>query len=574
MNRIQDIMALICLLFLKLPKFEMASGKVLEETYRKWVQYKDDCVKMIENEPLLQGKGIWQNVGKEEKETGVVRRRCSVDGHWEIEDSGQVWRDKTQCEEEKEVTSQEDTMLERHWGREIMKQTDVREMLSHHAAIGCRVAQVIMQYCVLANHYWFFGEAIYLYSVLIASVFIDNKKYLPYICLGWVPERHRSSATTSRAMPDGSPTPESSFIFRRQDQPTSPQLGESLLQCPSVVKRDNNLQHGEQDDNGQSAVAMQNKTLKCTVFQIRGPVPANSYIMIPKNSNQSLGLTGRYFYLLFRPTPGRYFVVHLDVSAEEGQVVRLSFSNMFKEFKSTPTSLQFPFLCGAAKDSVYESTAKSARHGFVGPAPTSVRWTCLMLDLQYTLSVYVNRCYSHLKSIKLCANMSVKNMFTSDLLLDPGVSFSEAKLMGLTSSQGTGPMPRDMSFPVPKGGSWHDLYDYIRFPSEGTKLPFDSIQKGNPKPEATCVSNQRRPVREEPCCVNLSKPVQDRVSLIQQITTPKSLQRNRTPLVTNIPELGVVSTHQKDDWLRSNNDQHQQESSRSNSHHLRSRPPV
>lgn len=43
--------------------------------------------------------------------------------------------------------------------------------------------------------------------------------------------------------------------------------------------------------------------------------------------------------------------------------------------------------------------------------------------------------------------------------------------------------------------------------------------------------------------------------------------------MTNIPELGVVSTHQKDDWLCSNNDQHQQESSRSNSHHLRSRPP-
>lgn len=116
-----------------------------------------------------------------------------------------------------------DTMLDRHWGREILKPADVSEMLSHEvglmnvllvvyrcywmcniteyayfqlmhlsfllcflqAAIGCRVAQVIMQYCVLANHYWFFGEAIYLYSVLIASVFIDNNKYLPYICLGW-----------------------------------------------------------------------------------------------------------------------------------------------------------------------------------------------------------------------------------------------------------------------------------------------------------------------------------------------------------------------------------------------------
>lgn len=28
-----------------------------------------------------------------------------------------------------------DTMLERHWGREIMKQTDVREMLSHQVGL-------------------------------------------------------------------------------------------------------------------------------------------------------------------------------------------------------------------------------------------------------------------------------------------------------------------------------------------------------------------------------------------------------------------------------------------------------
>ncbi|XP_063748546.1 WD repeat-containing protein 90 [Eleginops maclovinus] len=313
------------------------------------------------------------------------------------------------------------------------------------------------------------------------------------------------------------------------------------------------------------------KRLKCSVFRIRGPVPANSFIMIPKNSNQSLGLTGRYFYLLFRPTPGKYFVVHLDVSVEEGQVVRISFSNMFKEFKSTATWLQFPFLCGAAKDSVYESTAKSARHGLVGPAPTSVRWTCLMLDLQYTLSVYLKRCYCQLKSIKLCANMAVKNMFTSDLLLDPGISFSEARLMGLASSQGTGPIPRDMSFPVPKGGSWHDLYDHIRFPSEGTKLPFDSIQKDNPRPEASCVSNQRRPIRGESCLVSLSKPVQDRVSLIQQITDPKSIPRNQTPMaVTNIPELGLVSTHQSGDSLSQNENQHQQETT--SSQQVTSRP--
>ncbi|CAB1312292.1 unnamed protein product, partial [Coregonus sp. 'balchen'] len=221
----------------------------------------------------------------------------------------------------------------------------------------------------------------------------------------------------------------------------------------------------------------------------------------------------------------------------EGQVIRVSFSNLFKEFKSTATWLHFPFLY------------------LVGPAPSTVRWTCLMMDLQYVLSVYLNRRHSHLKTIKLCANMSVKNMFTSDLVLDPGVSFNEAKQAGLASSLGTGPMPREMSFPVPKGGSWHDLYDYIRFPSDGAKMPFDSIQKGYPCPVSTCSPAERSPMREMSRSVNISKSVQDRVSLIQQITTPKLHPRHRTTLVTSsIPELGVVTSGlngqdtSQDDW--------------------------
>ncbi|XP_053270345.1 glucagon receptor [Pleuronectes platessa] len=272
-DRTRDMMALTYLIFLLLSKFEMSCGKILEETYRKWVQYKEDCVNMILNEPLPQvgsfcnrtfdiyacwpdsPAGSAVNIScpyylpwYDQVSQGAVRRRCGSDGHWERDDSGQVWRDKSQCEEEKEVVSQElwfkqlmvnfrnlytvgyslslftlitaliillsfrklhcfrnyihanlflsfilravsvivkDTMIDRHWGREIMKQTDVREMLSHQAAIGCRIAQVMMQYCVLANHFWFFGEAIYLYSVLIASVFMDNSNYLRYILLGW-----------------------------------------------------------------------------------------------------------------------------------------------------------------------------------------------------------------------------------------------------------------------------------------------------------------------------------------------------------------------------------------------------
>ncbi|XP_032430829.1 WD repeat-containing protein 90 isoform X2 [Xiphophorus hellerii] len=287
------------------------------------------------------------------------------------------------------------------------------------------------------------------------------------------------------------------------------------------------------------------RTLRCPVFSIKGPVPTNSYILIPKSSNQSLGLTGRYFYLLFRPTPGKYFMVHLDVAVEEGQVVRISFSNMFKEFKSTATWLQFPFLCGAAKDSVYEKTSSSARQGLVGPAPDSVRWTCLMMDLCFTLTFYLNRHHAHLKSVKLCANMAVKNMFTSDLLLDPAMTFREAKLRGLSASQGKGPIPREMSFPVPKGGSWNDFYDHIKFPSDGTKLPFDSIQK--PDPAAGSPSYQK----DETRAATVSDPVQRRVSLCQPIASSKLLPRNRTSVVSSVPELSPSNATEAEDPLRS-----------------------
>ncbi|XP_075890586.1 WD repeat-containing protein 90 [Nelusetta ayraudi] len=298
------------------------------------------------------------------------------------------------------------------------------------------------------------------------------------------------------------------------------------------------------------------KTLRCPVFHIKAPIPASSYIVIPKNINHSLGLTGRYFYLLFRPHPGKYFVVHLDVCSKEGRVVRISFSNMFKEFKSSPTWLQYPFQCGAEGDSASVSASKSGRRGLPDPAPFSVRWMCLMMDLQYTLSVYLSLCHSHLKGVKLCANMAVKNVFTSDLLHDPGLSFNEAKMMGLASSNGRGAMPRDMAFPVPKGCSWHDLYDYIRFAADRSKS-LDSVHKGECKAE--CGSSQ--------------SPSQGSKALIQGVSSSKLLQRYKTPSVTNLPELGVISTEQKDNWYGPEDSQPQQDAARSSSSTLLSRPP-
>ncbi|NXH14022.1 WDR90 protein, partial [Bucco capensis] len=205
--------------------------------------------------------------------------------------------------------------------------------------------------------------------------------------------------------------------------------------------------------------------LKGTVYRIRGSLPTSSYLQLPRTGTQSLGLVGRYLYLLFKPMPHKHFTVHLDVATEEKQVIRISFSTLFREFKSTATWLQFPFVCGATKGSLGDDL--SARHALAGAAPGAVRWTCLVLDLHSILSLYLSRCYSHLKSIKLCSNLLVKNLCTSDLLFDPGLTFSEAR-RGDLASRGLAPMPREMAFPVPRGQKWHDLYDYIRYGSAGS----------------------------------------------------------------------------------------------------------
>lgn len=53
-------------------------------------------------------------------------------------------------------------------------------------------------------------------------------------------------------------------------------------------------------------------------------------------------------------------MVHIDVATDEGLTIRISFSNMFKEFKSTSTWLQFPFVSSPLPGSVDEVTVGEA----------------------------------------------------------------------------------------------------------------------------------------------------------------------------------------------------------------------
>ncbi|XP_066869045.1 WD repeat-containing protein 90 isoform X10 [Kogia breviceps] len=264
------------------------------------------------------------------------------------------------------------------------------------------------------------------------------------------------------------------------------------------------------------------KTLKCTVYRVRGPVSAGNYIQLPKTSTQSLGLTGRYLYVLFRPLAAKHFVIHLDLCTEDSQVIRVSFSNFFKEFKSTATWLQFPFICETG----------TPRKGVGSPG---ARWTCLQLDLHDILLVYLNRRYNHLKSIRLCASLLVRNLYTSDLCFDPAVTVAEARHAKLPIT----PIPREMAFPLSKGESWHDHYVHIRFPSDSSKTPSEAFQKSCSPSEAVLAGPVPRLL---PHPAAFSKPVQDSLALMVQKHGPTA-SRQAPSVPRPLPEVSMSSEH-------------------------------
>ncbi|CAH2307565.1 glucagon receptor-like [Pelobates cultripes] len=179
---------------------------------------------------------------------GLVLRRCGLDGNWVAVNGTHPWRDSSQCEDDYEVTRDEvvspdlllsfqalytvgyslslltllsalgiltmcrklrctrnyihanlflsfalrgisvivkDILLEKRWGMQITEVSDWEVLISNEAAIGCRMAQVVMQYCILANHYWFVVEAVYLYNLLIGAGFFEKNIYVLYMYLGW-----------------------------------------------------------------------------------------------------------------------------------------------------------------------------------------------------------------------------------------------------------------------------------------------------------------------------------------------------------------------------------------------------
>ena len=141
-----------------------------------------------------------------------------------------------------------------------------------------------------------------------------------------------------------------------------------------------------------------------------------------------------------------------------GAVIRISVSNLYKQFKASSTWLQFPYT----------------------PAESS-RWTVLQLSFLLLLRKYVNKDYSHLKCMKLCANMLIKNAMISSRPYSATLLPTKARTVDeITSREGTGceePLPREMRYPVPSGCSWVDVYHLVKLPETTENISVPIRQK-------------------------------------------------------------------------------------------------
>ena len=81
-------------------------------------------------------------------------------------------------------------------------------------------------------------------------------------------------------------------------------------------------------------------------IKIQGVTSSANYIQVPATKHlpkKSLGLIGRLLYLLINKPDGKNTVMHFDYMINDSRVVKISVSNIYKEFKNlNGTSLQIP----------------------------------------------------------------------------------------------------------------------------------------------------------------------------------------------------------------------------------------
>ena len=195
------------------------------------------------------------------------------------------------------------------------------------------------------------------------------------------------------------------------------------------------------------------KLLSKKVYTLSGSVCAANFIQIPKPKStlRSLALTGRFIYFELLVPAGKLFALHMDFAFDNRKTgredsLRVSISNIFRGTKNT-SALQISCSLGN-------------------------KWTVLCIDV---LEMLRKEGLDHLqnnilKSVTLCANMTVRGVYTSNILYT------------------TRTIPKEMNFRVRQDEDWGDAYDWVNLPgSRETEIEPEAGKtvKPTPKPVPT-----------------------------------------------------------------------------------------
>lgn len=142
------------------------------------------------------------------------------------------------------------------------------------------------------------------------------------------------------------------------------------------------------------------KKLGKKIYKIQGATSASNYFLTPckKAKYKSLGLTGRYNYIIMKTQVGKNFSTHLDFIVNDKNLCRISLSNMFKETKVTGSSIQIPLLeIEPQKWSVVQINIFS------------------ILEDNEMFSKSLEEKKFYLRSFQICSNQFIRGIATSDI---------------------------------------------------------------------------------------------------------------------------------------------------------------
>ncbi|XP_066494221.1 gastric inhibitory polypeptide receptor [Tiliqua scincoides] len=188
----------------------------------------------------------WYLPWHQQVQSGFVFQKCGPDGQWVVDESGHPWRDHSQCEDpHEELPFQKhlwileqfrlmytvgyslslvalmwalvllaafrklrcvrnyihmnlflsfmlravsiltrDTLLQLHFPKDLQHE-DLSYLPMGQAVAGCRLAQILTQYCVCANYYWLLVEGLYLHNLLGPMAFSEESYFPGYLLIGW-----------------------------------------------------------------------------------------------------------------------------------------------------------------------------------------------------------------------------------------------------------------------------------------------------------------------------------------------------------------------------------------------------